>query len=152
PFTCNLPDVMFSRPATNRKKVLLPQPLGPSMLTNRPGGTSVLTSDSASTPRSPPYRLVKLSAATAAGLIIIFDQCFVFLRVNHAGHVEVGRRQLVNYQPGPAKRFYSLLPIRCERHANGFCRARFNELFNDLNLVAEHFGFQLPVGKSSLDR
>ncbi|KAG1061681.1 hypothetical protein G6F40_017996 [Rhizopus arrhizus] len=53
PATCNSPLERVSRPATQRRNVLLPHPLGPRMLTKRPCGTSTDTEASASTPAAP---------------------------------------------------------------------------------------------------
>ena len=53
PSTRRSPAEMLSNPATQRRNVLLPQPLGPRMLTKRPRGTSTDTDASASTPAAP---------------------------------------------------------------------------------------------------
>ena len=53
PSTRRSPAEMVSNPATQRRNVLLPQPLGPRMLTKRPRGTSTDTDASASTPAAP---------------------------------------------------------------------------------------------------
>src|ERR687885_2381768 len=47
--TSTRPDVGSSRPATMRSSVLLPQPLGPTTVTNSPGLTSMLTPSRART-------------------------------------------------------------------------------------------------------
>jgi hypothetical protein len=65
-----LPPVGASRPAIRRSNVLLPQPLGPTMLTASPARSSAVSGAIARTPPAPPYVFSTRSRRIASAIAI----------------------------------------------------------------------------------
>src|SRR5262245_32595630 len=97
-----VPAVGCSRPATQRRVVVLPQPEGPSSTTISPAGTAKLTPPTAAMPAKSFLRSLTSSAAdiasvllaVAVGLVPVLDplvaQSLVLLEVRHPDLDDLG--------------------------------------------------------------